>query len=131
MNETNKPTFAPQLFIKSGIKDIDFYSEAFDARILRTWLNEDDTIHVAELTIEGAMFHLHEESLKSGSFCPDRFNGTTTTIGLFVQDVDRFMEKALAAGAKEISPARDYDYGYRQGEIKDPFGHHWLIEKKI
>jgi len=31
----------------------------------------------------------------------------------------------------EISPAKDYEYGYRQGEIKDPFGHHWLIEKEI
>jgi PhnB protein len=41
------------------------------------------------------------------------------------------MARAIAAGAKEISPAQDYDYGYRQGEIKDPFGHHWLIEMKI
>ena len=28
-----------------------------------------------------------------------------------------------------LSPVIDYEYGYRQGEIKDPFGHHWIIEK--
>ena len=39
--------------------------------------------------------------------------------------------QALAAGAIEISPVTDYDYGYRQGELQDPFGHHWLIEKVI
>ena len=41
------------------------------------------------------------------------------------------MNKAIEAGAVEISAVKDYEYGYRQGEIEDPFGHHWLIEKKI
>jgi PhnB protein len=30
-----------------------------------------------------------------------------------------------------ISPAQDYDYGYRQGVVKDPFGHHWMLEKQL
>jgi uncharacterized glyoxalase superfamily protein PhnB len=38
---------------------------------------------------------------------------------------------AVAAGGKEISPVKDYEYGYRQGTIQDPFGHHWLLEKRI
>jgi PhnB protein len=41
------------------------------------------------------------------------------------------MRNAIKAGAVETNPAKDYEYGYRQGEIKDPFGHHWLIQKKI
>jgi PhnB protein len=45
--------------------------------------------------------------------------------------VDAVMAIALAAGAMLVSPAQDYDYGYRQGEIKDPFGHVWMIEMKI
>jgi PhnB protein len=58
-------------------------------------------------------------------------NGTTTLIGLFVEDVDALMNRAIAAGATLLSPAQNYDYGYRQGEIKDPFGHHWMIETRI
>jgi len=30
------------------------------------------------------------------------------------------MNNATKAGAKEISPAKDYEYGYRQGEIERP-----------
>jgi PhnB protein len=41
------------------------------------------------------------------------------------------MNSAIAAGATILSPAQDYDYGYRQGKIKDPFGHIWMIEKNI
>ena len=48
-----------------------------------------------------------------------------------VNDVDAVIAQAQAAGAKEISPAQDYDYGFRQGDIIDPFGHHWTIQKMI
>ena len=88
-------------------------------------------MHVAELSIDGAIFHLHEEVAGSGSFNPEKYNGTTALIGLFVPDVDAVSRKAVAAGATETSPAQNYDYGYRQAEIKDPFGHRWLIEMKI
>jgi PhnB protein len=131
MNESQKITFAPQLFIQSGVTNIDFYVRAFGAIELTKWLNDDGTTHVAELSIDGAIFHLHEESLTSGSFSPERHGGTTADIGLFVPDVYAFIARAVAAGATEISPPQDYEYGYRQGKVKDPFGHCWLIEKKI
>jgi PhnB protein len=131
MNITEKTTFAPQLYIKSGIKNIDFYSEAFGAVELRRLTNEDGSIHVAELEINGAIFQLHEESVHRRMLCPENLNGTTTLIGLFVPDVDAVVNQAIRAGATEISPAQDYDYGYRQAEFRDPFGHCWMIEMKI
>ena len=30
------------------------------------------------------------------------------------------MAKAVAEGAKELDPVRDYDYEYRQGCVEDP-----------
>ncbi len=131
MSELNTPVFAPQLFINSGVKSIDFYIKAFGAVELRRFMNDDGTYHVSELSINGAMFHLHEETPRTHSFSPEKFNASTTTIGLFVSDVDAFMNSAIAAGATVVSPVQDYDYGYRQGEIRDPFGHIWMFEMKI
>jgi len=131
MPDSNHTYFAPQLFIKSGVRDIEFYKRAFGAIELRRWTNDDGSLHVAELSIDGAIFHLHEETPKSNFFNPEKHQGTTTLIGLFVPDADAFMNTAIAAGAKEISAAKDFEYGYRQGEIKDLFGHHWLIQTKI
>lgn len=130
MNENEKPFFAPQLLIKNGVKDISFYAKAFGATENLCLRNDDDSIHVAELSINGAIFHLHEVT-RPCFFSPEKHNGTTTIIGLFVPDVHAVMDKAIRAGAVEISAAKDYEYGYRQGEIQDPFGHHWLIEKKV
>ncbi len=128
---TVKTFFAPQLFIRNGVTNIDFYKNAFGAVELRRFMNDDGTYHVSELAIDGNLFHLHEEKPVAGQFTPEKINGTTTLIGLFVENVDATMSRAVKAGATILSPAQSYDYGYRQGEIKDPFGHHWLIEEKI
>ena len=127
----NTVNFAPQLFIPHGITNIDFYMKAFGATEIFRFTNDDGSIHVAELSINGTIFHLHEETPRTNLFSPEKYNGTTVLIGLFVPDVDAVMNSAIAAGATVISPAKDYEYGYRQGEIKDPFGHLWMIEKKM
>jgi PhnB protein len=131
MKESIKTFFAPQLFIRAGVTDLSFYEKAFGAIELRRFTNDDGTVHVAELSIDGALFHVHEEKLSAGEFNPQRMNGITALIGLFVPDVDDVMNKALEAGATLISSAESYDYEYRQGQVKDPFGHVWMIEMKI
>ena len=131
MNHLSKTFFAPQLYIKGGITDISFYEKAFGAIELRRWTNENNSLHVAELSIDGSLFHVHEEKLSAGKLSPGQVNGITTLIGLFVEDVDKVMTRAVEAGATLVSAAENYDYGYRQGEIKDPFGHVWMIETKI
>lgn len=127
----NKTFFAPQLFIPRGVTDISFYNKAFGAIEIRPWRNEDGSIHVAELSINGAIFHLHEERPAKGQLEPIKVKGITTLIGLFVEDVDSVINNAVEAGATLISPPESYDYGYRQGNILDPFGHQWMIEMKI
>lgn len=131
MNKSNTIFFAPQLYIPHGITDIRFYERAFGAVELRRFSNDDGSIHVSELSIDGCLFHLHEENHHKRQYKPDHIEGTTVLIGLFVPDVDQVMAKAVDAGAEVLSPAQSYDYGYRQGEIKDPFGHVWMIEMKI
>ena len=131
MSTTPKTHFAPQLYIPNGISDLSFYERAFGANELQRWSNEDGTVHVAELSIDGALFHVHEEKNSAGHFSPVKVNGITTLIGLFVEDVDAVFNKAVAAGAVPVSPPTTYEYNYRQAEVKDPFGHLWQIEKKV
>jgi PhnB protein len=123
MSTHSKTFFAPELFIPRATHDISFYTKAFDAKELRRWANDDGSIHVAEFSIDGAIFYIHEETADNGLFSPARHKGSTALIGLFVPDVDKFIERAIQNGAKLITPAQSYDYGYRQGVIEDQFGH--------
>jgi PhnB protein len=120
--------FAPELHIPNGTLEIDFYKN-FGAIEIFCFRNDDGSIHVAELEINGAIFHVHEtmhEALE-----PISAKGVTTVIGLFVPNVEEVMQNAIQAGAILINPTTDHDYGYRQGMFKDPFGHYWQIQKKI
>jgi len=125
----SKTTFIPVLSVSSGVTDIEFYKKAFGAIELWRLNNPDGSVHVAAFSIDGAMFRLHEEGHKD--FSPDKIGGTTVTVTLTADDVHAVFAQAIAAGAIELSPVKDYEYGYRQGEIKDPFGHHWQIEKLL
>ena len=122
--------FAPELHIPNKTFDIDFYMK-FGATENFCFRNDDGSIHVAELEINGAIFHLHETMRWFEALEPISANGVTAVIGLFVPDVDGVINKAIQAGATEITPAQDHDYGYRQGMFKDPFGHYWQIQKKL
>ena len=123
--------FAPMIYLKVVAPAMEYYKNAFGAIVLRQWNNDDGSVHVAEMSLDGNLFHLHEETSRNNEFSPGRLNGTTIAIGLFVNDPHAVMAKAVAAGGKELDPVRDYDYEYRQGCVEDPFGHHWLLEKKI
>ncbi len=120
--------FAPELHIPNGTIEIDFYKK-FGATENFCLRNDDGSIHVAELEINGAIFHVHETM--RDFLEPISTEGVTSVIGLFVPNVEEVMKKAIQGGAKEINPTTDHDYGYRQGMFKDPFGHYWQIQKKI
>jgi PhnB protein len=122
--------FAPELHIPNGTSKIEFYTK-FGAKERFCLRNEDGSIHVAELEIDGAIFHLHETMRSLNALEPIGAGGVTTVIGLFVDDVHAVFERGIRAGAIEISPVTDHEYGYRQGMFKDPYGHLWQIQKVI
>ena len=130
VNKENSTRFAPELHIPNGTFNIDFYTR-LGATEHFCFRNDDGSVHVAELEIDGAIFHLHETVRWFNALEPQTAKGVTAVIGLFVPDVDELMHKAIQEGAIEINPATDHDYGYRQGMFKDPFGHYWQIQKKI
>lgn len=131
MSMETSSAFAPELYIPRGTLDISFYQKAFGAKEHFRFSNEDESIHVVELAIEGAIFHIHEAMPNSFFKSPDTLNHSTVCIGLFVDDVAKVFNSCVAAGAKIINPVTDHDYGYRQSMIQDPFGHLWQIQKKI
>ena len=124
----NTTHFAPELHIPNGTFQVDFYTK-FGATENFCLRNDDGSIHVVELQFDGAIFHLHETMREALE--PISAGGVTAVIGLFVPDVAEVMQKAINAGATEINPVEDHDYGYRQGMFQDPFGHYWQIQKKI
>jgi PhnB protein len=123
--------FAPHLTVRNVLAELNFCKAAFGALELRRFSNPDGSVHVAEMSIGGALFHIHEEMPGSAEMSPETLKGTSSAIGLFVPDPAATVRNGIAAGARETSPVKDYDYGYRQATMMDPAGHVWLIQKRI
>lgn len=130
MSKNTSTHFAPELHIPNGTHNIDFYKK-FGATEHFCLRNDDDSIHVAELDFDGAIFHLHEIVRSFDTLEPIGAKGVTSVIGLFVDNVQEVFNAGIKAGATQINPVTDHEYGYRQGMFKDPFGHYWQIQKKI
>ena len=52
-------------------------------------------------------------------------------IYVYVEDVDKTVERAVAGGAKILVPVANQFWGDRIGWIMDPSGHVWTIATRI
>ena len=118
------------LTARDAPRAVDFYKQAFGAIESNRVTGPTGTI-VAELALDGAEFLVADESPQHGNLSPELLDGTSVRIGLVVADPDAVVARAIEAGAREVSPVADQDFGYRQGRIVDPFGHHWLIGRPL
>lgn len=81
------------------------------------------------LEIDGAAFFLHEPT-EEGFSSPTTLNQTTARIEVFVNEPDRVIDAAIAAGASVAQGVRDYraTSGFHQrGSFIDRFGHVWHV----
>ncbi len=125
---THRIAFVPTLYMKDLTLAIAFYKSAFGAT--ERWRIENEgRVHVAEMCISSVVFRMHEEVARAHELSPAALRGTSIILGLLTDDPDAVAARALAAGATELSPVQEYEYGYRQGTISDPFGHHWCLER--
>jgi PhnB protein len=120
-------TVTPYLSVRNGGKAMEFYKTAFGARERYKLMMPDGRLGHGELTLGDSVIMLADEFPEYGNTGPETVGGTPVTIHLYVEDVDAFVKKAVAAGARERKPVMDQFYGDRSGQIEDPFGHVWWV----
>ena len=117
----------PYVSVKGAAGAIAFYKKAFAAKELMRMPAPGGTIGHAEIQIGDSHIMLADEFPEMNFRGPQSFGGTPVHIHLYVQDVDRVVKKAVAAGAKVLRPVTDQFYGDRSGSLEDPFGHVWHV----
>jgi PhnB protein len=123
-------SLTPMLTVKNALAAIDFYRDAFNA-VEQARFTAPTGHVVAEMAIDGLRFFVVDENAEALNLSPKSLDGTTVRINLIVDDPDAAAAHAIAAGASEIFPVADQPYGFRQGRVADPDGHHWLIGKPL
>jgi PhnB protein len=121
----------PRLFCRDVAAEIDFCRNTFDAveRVRRP--GPDQRAAHALLTIGPAMIMIEAEwpGLPTRAPAPD--GSSPVVIYVYVEDVDKTVERAITAGAKVVFPVQNQFWGDRIGWIMDPSGHVWTIATRI
>ncbi len=60
-----------------------------------------------------------------------RQSPTTSSLFLYVTDVDRVYQRALKAGATSLSEPADMFWGDRMAQVNDQFGNQWSIATHV
>jgi PhnB protein len=117
-------TIQPELWVDTPAEAIAFYEAAFGASVLHRVGDGDDI--VAQLAIGEAAFWIAAPSARLKRLSPRAIDGATSRMLLVIDDPDKVVRQAIAAGATEASPVSN-EHGWRLGRIIDPFGHEWEI----
>jgi PhnB protein len=121
----------PYLIVRGGAAAIDFYRKAFGATELMRMPAPGGKIGHAELMFGDSHVMLADEVPEMGYLAPQSPGGSPVSLLLYVEDVDRTVERAVAAGAKLVRPVKDQFYGDRSGTLHDPSGHTWTIATHV
>ncbi|HEV3501135.1 MAG TPA: VOC family protein [Bradyrhizobium sp.] len=113
-------TVTPYLTVRGAPKVIEFLKQAFGAELTHEPVKRPDgTVMHAEVTIGDSRVMLGEEN--------EMAKATTSSLYLYVPNVDSVYQRAVKAGGNSIMEPTDMFYGDRTGSVKDPSGNTWSI----
>ena len=127
----NSSVVMPRLFCRDVAAEIDFCKNAFGAVELNRRAGPDGKAAHALMTIGPAMIMIEAEWHGLPSRPPDLDGSSPVVIFVYVEDVDKTIDRAVANGAKILFPVQNQFWGDRVGWIMDPSGHVWTIATRI
>jgi PhnB protein len=115
----------PYLSLHGASKAAEFYVKAFGAReVFRHPADaKGRTMHI-HLYLNGGSLMLADPYPEHGH--PYKA-AQGYTLHLKVEDVDRWWQRAVAAGAEVVLPLQKMFWGDRYGQVRDPFGVLWSM----
>lgn len=111
-------TVMPYLILEGGSRFIDFMKTVFNAELTHHSMRDEKLLGHCEMQIGGCTIMFSDASpewkVRNGDFF------------IYVENADTTYQKALDAGATEVLPLSNQEYG-RSGGVTDPFGNIWWI----
>ena len=125
----DSPVLTPRLIVSSSVDAIAFYEKVFGAEEVERYTSPEGLVVHAAISIRGAIVSLadaHEDW-----YSAPRPEGSPVLMTLMCDDPDSVAQRSEEHGATVLIPVADRFYGHREGRIRDPFGHLWILSKPI
>ena len=106
---------------------VSFYQKAFGFSKRATMNGPDRKPIHAELTLRGTTLMLGPENDAMGKRTAKNVGASPASLFVYVENVDKVVDKATKLGATSKGPVMDMFWGDRCGTIVDPDGYTWMV----
>jgi PhnB protein len=114
---------APWIVTPDTGRLLDFVTAAFGGEELARVPLEDGSIGHAEIRVGDTVLLAFDQR-------PD-WPAMPSLLRVFVPDADAAMDRAVAAGARVVTPPSTHAFGQRVGRVRDPFGNVWWVSAVV
>jgi PhnB protein len=121
----------PRLFCRDVESEIDFCAKTFGAVERLSRPGPGGKAAHAMMTFGPAMLMIESEWPGLTSRAPQPDGSSPVVIYIYVEDVDKTVERAVAGGAKVLKPVENQFWGDRIAWVMDPAGHVWTVATRI
>ncbi len=115
-------TVTPFLSARGAAELLDFLTQALGAEHVMSMPGPGGIVMHAEVDLGGSRLMISETM--EGEPSPGAFY-------LYVPDADALHQRALEAGATEVSPVTEQFWGDRVGVVRDQFGNLWSVATHV
>lgn len=121
-----------RLVVPDSDRAIEFYQKALGAELVERYRDDviGKVVHAA-IRVDGVIIALVDAHEEFGNTPPESLGGSPVMLQLRVDDARAVGKSLVDAGAEVIFPIRDQFYGKREGRLRDPFGHIWIISQQL
>lgn len=117
----------PKLLVSDADAAIDFYTKALGAVLSERVADDQGLVLHAEFSLGAAVFALAQSVEEWGWHDPLSVGGSPVLLMLDLPDPAATADRMAQLGGEIVIPVEDRPYGKRQGRVKDPFGHLWVL----
>ncbi len=119
----------PRLVVRGADAACEFYVNAFGGKVTERHTTPDGAVVHAMFEAGPVRFGVKD----ADSYDPAPVPGgpLPVIVAVYVSDPDEVAARMVAGGAEVLFPVTDHDYGDRGGRLRDPWGHLWMIAKRL
>ena len=111
-------SLVPYIFVKGIPEYLEFIQAAFGVEVITETTNDDGVTFYATLKFDDTVFFAQE---------PDSEHAASSTLYLYVQDLDSAHQRAIDAGAISIAEPEEQYHGDSLSILKDKWGNQWFL----
>lgn len=124
-------SLAPRLIVENVDQAIEFYKATLDAEPIERYALANGIVVHAELKVGRSTFSLAQRVDDWKLLSPDAIGGSPVLLRLEVESPDAIATRMIDRGARVVIEIKERPYGKREGRLRDPFGHLWLLTATI